>query len=194
MTLFDKNLVLENEQLLLRPSTLDDLDGLYSLANSAIWTHSSTNIQRKQDMEMYLLKAIRERGQKLRQQLTIIDKKNNQLIGCSSFEHISETDKRMEIGWSWLGKSFQGKGYNKIAKFLMLNYAFETLQFKRIEFRTRGTNIQSQKALIKIGAIKEGTLRSYFVAEGKRHDMIYFSILNSEWLRVKVQVFTEMNK
>ena len=98
---------------------------------------------------------------------------------------ISGKDKRLEIGWTWLGKDFQGKGYNPIAKYLMLQFAFEDLKFERVEFRTRGTNLQSQRALQKIGATREGTLRSYFVGEGKRHDMVYFSILKSEWLHVK---------
>ena len=192
MQLFDDHFLLQNKILLLKPSTTGDIDSLYQLADNNIWIHSSTNIIHKQDMENYLIKANEERQQKIRQQLTIIDKLNNQFIGCSSFENISNQHKRLEIGWTWLGKAFQGKGYNRVAKFLMLQYCFEILQFERVEFRARSTNIQSQKALAKIGAIKEGTLRSYFVDQGKRHAFVYFSILREEWPNLKATIFNDL--
>ena len=191
MNLFSNTLTLENDQLLLKPSNLEDLDGLYPIADQRIWTHSSTSIENREDMKNYLLEVIEYRKQQTRQQLTIIDKANNRLLGCSSFENVSEADKRLEIGWTWLGLAFQGKGYNKIAKYLMLSYVFDELKFERVEFRVRGTNIQSQKALAKIGAVKEGTLRSYFVAEGKRHNFSYFSILKEEWPGLRERVFGE---
>ena len=192
MIIFDEKRRLENNQLLLKPSTPDDLEDLFPLAENSIWTHSSTDIRTKEDMRRYLLNAVEERKNKVRQQFTIIDKINGRSLGCSSYENISETHKRLEIGWTWLGKAFQGKGYNKVAKFLMLSFAFDTLGFERIEFRARGTNIQSQKALKNIGAIREGVLRSYFVGEGKRHDFVYFSILKPEWAALKIGLFGEI--
>ena len=148
MNLFDDSFQLEQEFLLLRPSALTDLEGLYTLADAGIWAHSSTAISDQPDMKAYLQKALDDREAGIRQQLTIWDKVHNRPIGCSSFEHISHSDKRIEIGWSWLGKAFQGKGYNLIAKYLMLMFAFEELDFERVEFRTRGTNIQSQKGTL----------------------------------------------
>jgi len=194
MIVFNSNLILENKQLLLKPSTLDDLDGLGLIANQSIWEHSSTSIDNKAEMKQYLLKAIEDRQNQERQQLTITDKLHQQTIGCSSFENISHEHQRLEIGWTWLGKAFQGKGWNKVAKFLMVSYAFENLAFERVEFRARGTNIQSQKALAKIGATREGTLRSYFASEGKRHDFVYFSILKDEWPTLKTTVFKQVSQ
>ena len=194
MDIFSPTLSLENNRLLLRPSTLDDQDGLTKIADSSIWTHSSTNIrtQNREDVQVYLQNAIQKRESHILQQLTIIDKSNNILIGCSSFENISQEHKRLEIGWTWLGKQFQGTGLNPIAKYLMLRFVFEELGFERVEFRARGTNLQSQRALEKIGAVREGTIRSYFEAEGKRHDFVYFSILKDEWPELKATVFSEM--
>ena len=192
MRLFDHHLSLENEFLLLRPSKLEDAALLFQIAETGIWAHSSTNIHNHEDMEAYLQKALTERMDQQRQQLTLIDKLGGRVIGCSSFENISDSHKRLEIGWTWLGKAFQGKGYNRVAKFLMLQYVFETLEFERVEFRTRGTNIQSQKALAKIGAIREGTIRSYFIDQGQRHDFVYFSILKPEWLKLKQTIFKDL--
>lgn len=140
-------------------------------------------------MQTYLRKALLDRENNLRQQFTIKDQVHQRLLGCSSFENVSSEHKRLEIGWTWLGLEFQGKGYNPIAKYLMLQYAFDVLQFDRVEFRARETNIQSQKALAKIGATKEGTLRSYFYHEGQRHGFVYFSILKPEWPALKETVF-----
>lgn len=194
MNIFSEKLILEHEFLLLRPSIAEDLEGLYELAQESVWTHSSTSIHQKEDMEAYISRSIADRQANLRQQLTIWDKTLNIPVGCTSFEHVSEPDQRMEIGWSWLGKAYQGKGYNKISKFLMLSHVFEELNFERVEFRTRGTNIQSQKSLTKIGATREGTLRSYFTDGDKRHDMVYFSLLRQEWLVLKKTVFQRLEQ
>lgn len=183
------NLILQNEKMLLRPTIIDDFDGLYHIADNRIWAHSSTSIENEAEMTKYIEKAIQDREQKVRQQLTIIDKANDQILGCSSFENISEEHKRLEIGWTWLGLDFQGKGYNPIAKYLMLRHVFEEMEYERVEFRARETNVQSQKALAKIGAVREGTLRSYFVSEGERHGFVYFSILKEEWPNVRKILF-----
>ena len=72
----------------------------------------------------------------------------------------------------------------------MLAYAFETIGMKRVELKTDGRNLQSQKAMLKIGAKQEGTLRSHTIMEdGYRRDTVYFSILSDEWNTVKKDVF-----
>lgn len=111
-------------------------------------------------------------------------KRKGRLIGSTSIERSPE-NRRAEIGWTWMGKDFQGKGYNKPVKFLLLQYLFEVEGFMRIEFRTRGTNLQSQEALEKIGATREGTLRNYFTDSGTYHDLVYYSILSNEWPAIK---------
>ena len=193
MSLFKEDFVLENQRLRLMPSSLSDLEHLYQIADQRIWAHSSTSIRNRQDMFRYLEKAGLDRQNEVRQELTVIDKLTGAYCGCSSFENISIPHRRLEIGWTWLGLQFQGKGINKIAKYLMLAYVFEQLEFERVEFRVRGTNAQSQRALEKIGAVREGRLRSYFEAEGQRHDFIYFSILREEWPQLKAGIFAAVS-
>ncbi|SFD47537.1 Acetyltransferase (GNAT) domain-containing protein [Chitinophaga sp. CF118] len=91
-----------------------------------------------------------------------------------------------------MGKAFQGKGLNKIAKYLLLQYIFEEENFVRVEFRTRGSNLQSQRALEKIGATREGLFRKYFVENGVYQDVIFYSILHTEWPDIKKTIF-ELN-
>ena len=189
MRLFAEDFVLQQGELRLQPSLLSDLDDLNAIAEEHIWRHSSTDIRSRKDMEAYLQRAVVERQQRKRQQFTIRNQVTGHCMGCSSFEHISEQDRRLEIGWTWLGKAYQGTGVNKQVKYLMLKYAFEPLDFVRVEFRVRGTNRQSQRALEKIGAVREGTLRSYFEEGGTRHDFTYYSILRREWDDLQETVF-----
>ena len=192
MDIFSSDIRLVNEILLLRPSVAEDVSSLFALADPSIWAESSTSIYHEEDMGDYLQNALDDRQSGIRQQFTIIVKDSMTMIGCSSFENISTHHGRLEIGWTWLGKAFQGKGLNRVAKYLMLKYVFEHLDYHRVEFRTRGTNLQSQRALKKIGAIYEGSLRSYFMSEEKRHDMVYFSILSEEWEMLKKSTFADL--
>ncbi|PZR04404.1 MAG: GNAT family N-acetyltransferase, partial [Flavobacterium psychrophilum] len=113
----------------------------------------------------------------------IIDKrKDNTLVGMSSYTNISYADKRIEIGWSWLGVRYQGTGINGIYKRVLVKYAFEKLGFVRVEFKTDVLNKQARKALLKIGAVEEGILRSHTqMHSNRRRDTIYYGIIKDEW-------------
>ncbi len=167
-----------------------DFDVLKLIADPAIWEHTSTTLDNEEQFRCYLQNALEERETKKRIPFTIIEKNTGQLIGNTSVGNISWKNKRAEIGWTWMGKAFQGKGYNKPMKFLLLQYLIEVAGFMRIEFRTRGTNLQSQKALEKIGATREGVLRNHFVDGGIYYDMVYYSILSGEWPAIKNSIFS----
>jgi RimJ/RimL family protein N-acetyltransferase len=192
MQLLSPDLILENNVILLRPSTLEDLTALSKIADPDIWKHISKKVNDTEQLKQWLQTGIEEREQGKRMQFTIIEKESGRLIGNTSFSNIAPESKKVEIGWTWLGKDFQGKGYNKHIKFLMLQYIFEKENFERVEFRTRGSNLQSQKALSKIGATKEGTLKNYLVENGVYFDVIFYRILNSKWPAIKETIFKEV--
>lgn len=192
--MFDREIRLENERVLLRPLTDSDLDEIKKIAfNEHIWTYSTALLLNEADAEDYLAKALKDRETKLRYAFAIIDKKENQFAGSSSIGNISEKNKRLEIGWTWLGKQFQGTGLNKNCKFLLLQYAFEELDYVRAEFKTDVLNKQARKALLKIGCTEEGVLRSHTLMPGnRRRDTIYYSILGHEWPHIKETVFKDL--
>jgi RimJ/RimL family protein N-acetyltransferase len=102
------------------------------------------------------------------------------------YGNLAENEKRIEVGWSWLGRQYRGTGINKWAKHLLLEYAFEILKCERVEFKTDVLNAQARKGLENIGAKQEGILRSYnYMPDGRRRDAVYYSILRSEWNQVK---------
>ena len=75
----------------------------------------------------------------------------------------------------------------------MLQYAFESLNLERVEFKTDVLNLQARKALKKIGAIEEGILRSHtLMTNNRRRDTIYYSILKNEWLQMKKSIFKDI--
>jgi RimJ/RimL family protein N-acetyltransferase len=113
--------------------------------------------------------------------------------GSTSFANVSNRDKRLEIGWTWIGKKFQKTGLNRNGKLLMLQYAFETLQFERVELKTDERNMASRTAIEKIGGKFEGILRSHMVVkDGFRRNTVYYSILSKEWPGVKTNLLNKM--
>jgi RimJ/RimL family protein N-acetyltransferase len=179
--------VLENEHVLLRPITPEDRDAQRDIAiDESIWRYFITLIRTDADFDAFFDAALADQQAGRRVVFHIIDKGSGQAAGSMSFGNLSPNDLRLEIGWSWLGIAFQGKGINRWAKFLMLEHAFERLAAERVEFKTDVLNQQARHALRNIGAREEGVLRSYNpMPDGRRRDAIYYSVLRREWPAVK---------
>lgn len=91
----------------------------------------------------------------------------------------------MELGWTWLAPEYHGQGLNTRVKYLMLRHCFEELRAHRVEFKTDNANPRSCGALRKIGARRDGVLRSHTLMHGGRYrDTAYYSILEGEWSQV----------
>jgi len=107
---------------------------------------------------------------------------NDTIIGMTRFFNVEWKDKRLEIGHTWYIPAVWGTVYNKECKLLLLQYAFEYLRFFRVEFRVAHQNIRSQRAVEKIGGLKEGVLRKFAIRnDGSRRDTVVFSIIDDEW-------------
>jgi len=96
----------------------------------------------------------------------------------------------IEIGWTWLAASAQRTGINVEAKFLLLQYAFETLGVARVDLKTDARNERSRRAIGGLGATFEGVLRSWSPSrvpgeEGLMWDSAMFSVITAEWPAVK---------
>jgi RimJ/RimL family protein N-acetyltransferase len=84
-------------------------------------------------------------------------------------------------------------GVNKHAKFALLSYAFGVMKMERVEIKTDNLNERAKAALLKVGMIPEGVLRSHMqMHSNRRRDTIYFSILKSEWEERRARFFPEM--
>jgi RimJ/RimL family protein N-acetyltransferase/acyl carrier protein len=188
--LFSPDLLIENEDLQLRIVTQNDIPALSQIASdSSIWKYYLLELSNPTDLELYVRNLLNEHLNRRNIPFVIVDKRNeNNIVGMSSFGNISLPDRRIEIGWTWIGKSFQGTGINSICKNLLINFAFEKLDFIRVEFKTDVLNAQARKALLKIGATEEGILRSHAQMHGnRRRDTIFYSFLREEWPKKKME-------
>ena len=137
--------------------------------------------------------AFADRMANTRRPFTVIDKQTAQIGGSMSLMNISCHDLRAEIGGSWLGKEYRNTGLNRHAKYAMMKYAFEELNFERIEFKTDLLNARARKGLQNIGGIEEGILRSHMTMwNGRRRTSIYYSVLKNEWPGLKKTIFKDM--
>jgi RimJ/RimL family protein N-acetyltransferase len=185
--------VLQNEHVLLRPIEQDDRGPLCELAlDPEIWRYFVVRIATAPDFDRFFDAGLADHAAGRRAVYTIIDKRTDRAAGSMSFGNLSAADQRLEIGWSWLGRAFQGAGVNRWAKFLLLEHAFEQLAAERVEFKTDVLNLQARQALRNIGAVEEGVLRSFNpMPDGRRRDAIYYSVLRGEWPEVKRQLSSQ---
>lgn len=177
--MIDRNLILENEKVLLRPMVLQDFTLLQALsADPKMWIYFTHDLSIPEEFEKWATPHFTEE----RLQFTVIEKSTGNLAGATAFGNYSVRDKRVEIGWTWLGEAYQGSGINQSMKKLMLDYCFGVLKLKRVEIKTDVLNMPARHALLKFGAVEEGVLRSHtLMTNGRRRDTIYYSLIEGEW-------------
>jgi RimJ/RimL family protein N-acetyltransferase len=119
----------------------------------------------------------------------------NQVVGASRYLNISHQDRSVEIGGTWYGRSFHGTAINPESKYLLLRHAFEYLDCVRVHFKTDVRNLHSQRAIEKLGAIKEGILRNHMILpDGTIRSSVIYSILAREWAQVKERLEERLAK
>ncbi|ARS66250.1 N-acetyltransferase [Sinorhizobium meliloti] len=185
---------LENEYAHLRSISFTDRPALAEIAFDAdIWRYFVQRIDTDVDLDRFIEQAVEDTAANRRVVFAVLDKATGALAGSMAYGNLAEADRRLEIGWSWLGRAYRGKGLNRWAKFLLLQHAFEKLDCERVEFKTDVLNLQARKGLQNIGATEEGVLRSFnYMPDGRRRDAIYYSILRLEWPIVRSGLLKEV--
>jgi len=108
------------------------------------------------------------------------------LVGSSSYCHVDAPNRRLEIGYTWYRQDVRRSGVNTECKLLMLGHAFEQLGCVAVEFRTHFFNSTSRAAIERLGAKRDGILRSHqLLPDGSRRDTVVYSILDTEWPSVR---------
>lgn len=183
-----KTIILQNDLVLLRPIELTDAQEIFEAgADERIWTHISFTIETKSDAESFVNSAITSMGKGEKVVFAILDKLTNAVIGSTSYMDINHTHKHLEIGSTWLTPNYWRTSINTNCKFLLLEYAFETLEFERVQIKTDNLNVRSQDAIERIGATFEGQLRSHMKRkDGSMRDTMMYSFIRSEWPEKKL--------
>jgi RimJ/RimL family protein N-acetyltransferase len=143
-------------------------------------------MQTEADLRQWVREILRRAARGTDLPFTVIYQASGQPIGTTRFMEIHPEHRNLEIGGTWYGLDYQGSGVNSEAKYLLLRHAFEVWGCIRVQIKTDLRNIRSQRAIERLGAVKEGVLRDHVIlADGYVRSSVLYSILAAEWPAVK---------
>ena len=182
----------------LEPLSQEHAAALYeaSREDPHLWRYMPVQQPRSvEQMEQWVITALQSAQQGMCQPFTIVDLASGRIVGGTRYLNIMVQDRGLEIGWTWLAPSVQRTGINTEAKYLLLSHAFEQLNAIRVQLQTHHLNVQSQRAIERLGALKEGILRNCrIMPDGSYRHSVYYSIIESEWPQVKAGLEAKMHR
>lgn len=180
-------------RLIVRPLTLDDVDGLRSIAEMRFFEHF-VSLQpaslAPHDFRAYVLGVLAAP-----RTVAVVARigASGQTVATSSFMDIRSEHRALEIGMTWIGSRWQGTWVNPELKLLMLSHAFDRLGAVRVQLKCDARNLRSQSAIAKLGAVREGVLRNHAIQpNGFVRDTVMYSILDREWPSVRQGLETRL--
>ena len=181
---------LKNQKVILRPLQQSDEELLWPIAQEKeLWIYGLKDLSIRENLQQYIQSALADKDAGHCAVWTIIEAATGKVAGCTRLAEISWKDERGQIGWTWIGKEYQGSGLNKAMKYEVLKYGFETLGLNRMELKADERNLQSRKAILKLGATEEGTLRQHMkIHDGFIRNTVFYSMLKSEWPEIKAKI------
>lgn len=123
----------------------------------------------------------------------IVSLKEGRAVGSTRFLDIRREHRALEIGWTWLAKSHHRTAVNTECKLLLLQHAFETLGAVRVQLKTDLRNERSQRAIERLGAVREGVHRKQLtVWNGYVRDSVFYSVIDTEWPGIKARLLASL--
>jgi len=186
-----KPVILEGKYARLEPMTEGHVPGLAEIGvGQDFWDFMVYGrMDDEEDMRGWvreiLLRA--EKGTDL--PFAVVHRVSGRIAGATRYLNIMPNDRGLEVGGTWYGVDFQRTAVNTECKYLLLTHAFEVLGCIRVQIKTDSLNVRSQKAIERIGALKEGVLRNHMILPtGRIRHSVYYSILDSEWPEIKLRL------
>lgn len=194
---FSKPVVLEGKVVCLEPLGEKHIEDLVVAGqDERIWEFMVYGTIRTYEQMRALVEELLQRqatGTDL--PFAVVHKHVNRAIGMTRYLEIKPEHLSLEIGGTWYAPEYQRTAVNTESKYLLLSHAFEKLGVNRVQFKTDLRNIRSQKAIERIGAIKEGILRHHIILPDCRpRDSVYYSILREEWPSIKLRLESFLNR
>lgn len=192
-----KPIVLEGKHVRLEPMTEEHVPALAEIGvGQDFWDFMVYGDMKTEDHMRGWVDEILERAEKGTDlPFVAIHLESGRVAGATRYLNIMPNDRGLEVGGTWYGLDFQRTAVNTECKYLLLSHAFETLGCIRVQLKTDSRNERSQKAIERIGAKREGTLRNHMVLpDGHIRHSVFYSILDTEWGDVKKNLEEMMMK
>lgn len=168
---------------------------LDAAADGELWNLKVTVVPGPDTVDSYIAKA--EKGQEDGTVLpfAILDRRTGKIVGSTRFWKVDRTNRKLEIGHTWLALSAQRTPINTEAKLLLLTHAFEEMGCVRVQFTTDELNEKSRAAILRLGAVQEGIVRhERIMPDGRKRNSVRFSIIDSEWPEVKARLLQRLGR
>jgi len=174
---------LEDAHVILEPLCLDHVPSLETAAaDGELWRLWFTSVPAPGQMAAYVEKALAGQREGRMLPFAIREKANGEVVGSTRFYDMVEDPRRVAIGYTWYARRWQKSHLNTACKRLLLAHAFDVLGCVAVEFHTDGRNLDSQRAIERLGAQREGVLRAHKRRpDGSLRDTVCYSILEREW-------------
>ena len=157
-----------------------------TVADGELWELMVTTVPHPEEVPRFIADALKGFADGTDLAFATIDIATGRVAGSTRFMKASLPNRRVEIGHTFLGKSWQRTRVNTEAKLLMLTHAFEHLELNRVEFLTDVLNERSRRAIARLGAREEGILRRHMIMrQGRIRDSVVYSIIAEEWPEVR---------
>lgn len=183
MTPWIDHLSLDGQTITLLPMELSHQAALLAAASDGdLWRLWYTSVPSAERISEYIQTALADQKAGTAYPFVVLHKNSQQIIGSTRFYNLQPEHRRVEIGFTWYAQSFQQTRVNTECKYLLLEYAFETLNCIAVQFLTDWHNLRSRQALARLGAKQDGVLRHHRLnADGSYRDSVVFSITDREW-------------
>jgi N-acetyltransferase len=177
---------LQDDHVVLEPLSLDQVPALEAAAaDGALWNLWFTGVPAPGETQAYVEKGLRGQAEGLMLPFAIREKSSGEIVGTTRYYDIVPELPRLAIGYTWYAKRWQKSHLNTACKRLLLQHAFEVIDCVAVEFHTDLRNLDSQRAIERLGARREGVLRAHKRRrDGSLRDTVCYSVLATEWADV----------
>jgi len=181
---------LETPRVRLEPMAAEHAAALEAAARDGeLWTLRVTSVPAPGEAPAYIAAALQDYEDGHMLPFVVRDVPSGRIIGSTRYHDIVREVDRLEIGYTWYGRSWQRSHVNTTCKILLLTHAFETLGAKLVGWRTDNFNFASQRAIERLGARKDGVLRHHALRrDGTVRDTVMYSLSAGEWPEVKAHL------
>lgn len=183
-------IILTGQYVTLEPLNQTHAEGLEAAASDGkLWNLWFTSVPRPEKVHEFIETALAEQLAGKSIPFVVRRSEDEAIVGSTRYMNIEQVVRRLEIGHTWYAASAQRTPINTECKLLLLRHAFESLACVAVEFRTHRFNEASRRAILRLGAVQDGILRNHRIgADGTLRDTVVFSILQSEWPAVKMNL------